>query len=155
MGNSKSLINQSVRMTQSLHKLNSDRAERTNMSVSAVIRMACRQFNETAAHVDNCKRLISESKLSDMQLIKFAGMKNIALSLYLHKNAFPDLKNADKKMEDAVMEFMRSSMENGTLLSKGEIKACNGTSDIILFRVNKMDVYCQFGPGQVTILSVI
>ncbi|WP_299079154.1 hypothetical protein [uncultured Paraglaciecola sp.] len=155
MGKSNSLINQSVRMTQSLHKLNSDRAQRTNMSVSAVIRMACEQFNETEAHVDNCKRLIEQSKLSDIQLIKFAGMKNIALSLYLHKNAFPDLKNADKNMEYSVMEFMRESIENGTLLSKGETKAFGGSSDIILFRVNKMNVYCQVGPGQITILSVV
>ena len=148
--------NCSVRMSQELYAKIKDTAIRTGVSVGETIRHAYRQFDEKEAQVNKVKKILSESKQADMQRIRFSGNQAYVankMNLYIHSNADTEMQSMGEKVNDTVMEFMRSSMSDGTLLSKSRLEASDG-SHIVSFKVHLFDVYCQVGPGQITILSV-
>ena len=143
-------------MSQELYTRTRDVAVRAGVTVGETIRNACRQFNERESQVKKAKIILSESTPIDMRSIHFSGNQAYVtnkMSLYLHKNAYSDMKTMGDTVNDTVMEFMRSSMSDGTLLSKGRIETSDGTN-IISFKAHLFDIYCQVGPGQITILSV-
>jgi len=150
--------NCSVRMSQELYSRTKDISIRAGITVGESIRNACRQFNERDAQVENAKKILLESPKRHMQLIRFASEganHKSKIRLYIHEDALCDLNGIEEKekADKKIMEFMRESISDGTLFSKGEVKTSDG-SNIILFRVHLFDVYCHFGPAQITILSV-
>ena len=146
----------SVRMNQELYTRLKDTAIRTGVTVSETLRHAYRQFDEKEAQVNKVKKILYGSKPSDMQRIRFSGNQAYVTNkmiLYIHKNADSDMQSMGETVNDTIMEFMMSSMSDGTLLSKGRVESSNAPL-ILSFRINLYDVYCQVGSGQITILSV-
>ena len=146
----------SVRMSQELYTRIKDTAVRTGATVGETIRHACRQFDEKDAQVNKVLKILAESTASDLSNIYFYGNNEYVtnkMSLYRHEQAATEIKELGETVNDTIMKFMQESMSNGTLLSKGKIETSDGTN-IISFRVNIFNVYCQIGPGQITILSV-
>ena len=131
-------------------------AEDANSTVSEIVRVSLIQHGENATDLIKNKKILEESSPSDIGEIVFTCSfdKKSKIRLYRHKKAFADLENLGKKSENEVMEFFSSSITDGSILNKGEIKTSDNGTIFICFRVNLLKVYCHFSPMQLTILSV-
>ena len=146
----------SFRIPQQLYDQTKKRAVQTGISVGSLIRCAVRQFDERELQVDKAKKILSESKVTDMQKIIFPANQSYVtnkMGLYVHKSASIDMQSIGPRTDDRVMDFMRTSMLDGTLLSKCRTEAV-GRPHIVSFKAHLLDVYCEVGPGQITILAV-
>ena len=146
----------SFRIPQQLYDQTKKRAVQTGISVGSLIRCAVRQFDERELQIDKAKKILSESKVTDMQKIIFPANQSYVtnkMGLYVHKSASIDMQSIGDKTDDRVMEFMRTSMLDGTLLSKCRTESA-GRPHIVSFKAHLLDVYCEVGPGQITILAV-
>ena len=148
--------NCSVRMSQELYLKTKETALRSGLTVGETVRSALAQINERELQVRNAKIILSQSRSSDVHSVFFSGNKSYVINkmnLHLHKNAYSNMQELGEKVNETVMEFMRSSMSDGTLLSKCKHETIDG-SNIVSFKVHIFNVYCEVGAGQITILSV-
>ena len=146
----------SFRIPQQLYDQTKKRAVQTGISVGSLIRCAVRQFDERELQIDKAKKILAESKVTDMQKIIFPANQSYVtnkMGLYVHKSASIDMQSIGPRTDDRVMDFMRTSMLDGTLLSKCRTEAV-GRPHIVSFKAHLFDVYCEVGPGQITILAV-
>ena len=147
--------NHSVRMSHELYARLKDTAIKSGVTVSETIRHALSNSNKKEMQIIKAKKILSDSKPSDIINIMFPGNKGYIenkMSLCLHKDAGDEMKSKGAIVNDVIMKFMLTSMSDGTLLSKGRDESLD--PHIVSFRVNLFDVYCEVGPGQITILSV-
>lgn len=135
-------------------------AENSQCSVGSIARDACKLYCEKTAHMSLLKRILNRSKPGDTESIVFSEFwgnepPQNKLKIYVHRNAYSDLANLGKKVWQEVMEFLKESIKDGSILHKGQITTLDDGVNFICFRVNLVQVHCHFAPMQITILSVV
>lgn len=149
----------SIRMSEKQLDEMRSLAEYSQSSIGSIAREACRLYCKKTAYLKINERILNRSKIGDTQLISFPGNWNKEsknkIKIYIHSMAFNDFKNLGEKVEQEVMEFLDSSMRDGSILHKGQITTTDDGNNFICFNVNLVKVYCYFAPMQITILSVV
>ncbi len=148
-------------MSQDQFERISELAKKNQCSSSEIIRLSFDMFGDHAGDLAKNQRIWGESAFNDISELIFTqsaypgyGSPKSKLRVYIHKKAFADLKNLGEKIENEMMEFFYSSMVDGSILHKGEIKKSIGGLTFICFRITLLKVYCVFSPMKITILSV-
>ncbi len=139
----------------------SELAKINQCSESAIARISIDMYGEHAGDLVRNKKIWEKSNFNDISELVFTqsaypgyASPKMRLRVYIHKKAFSDLKNLEKKIENEVMEFFYSSMVDGTTLHRGEIKTTDNGLNFICYRINLLKIYCIFSPMRITILSV-
>lgn len=144
----------SVRMGQELYLRTAEKSKRAYVTVAETIRASLRQFNERDIKIEKVKKILRESRPSDFDSVIFEkDYITNKTKLYIHHNAQKNIDNLDEKCRETIMNFMKESICDGTLMTKCRTETCDATN-IISFKVKPYDVYCDYGSAQITILSV-
>ncbi len=125
-------------------------AEGTGNTVSSIIREACEIHMEEVMAIRRVRKIISETGYEDITRVR-TPFEN-CLSLYITNKARNELEQLNEKAQNEVMGFFMKNLEKRTLIEKGRV--IYGKGSIILFEINKINVYCTYNQHQLIVYLV-
>ena len=142
-----------VKFHNELYVKAKEASEDTGSTVSSVIRQACEIHMEEVRVVGRVKKIIHETGYEDITRVHIPF--NNGLTLYIRDKARAELEQLSEKARNEVMGFIKKNLEKRTLIEKGSVISRHAyNNNIILFEINKINVYCTYNKHQLIIYLV-
>ena len=139
-----------VRFSDDLYSKTKRIADDMGSTVSNVIKQSCKKHMDEVGSIGRVKKLISDTGYEDITRVGIPF--NNSFLLYILDKARAELEQLSDKAENEVMGFIKKNLEKRTLIEKGSV-ICN-KDNIILFKINSINVYCTYNKYQLIIYLV-